>query len=308
MHLRRVLLLALIFCFAAPSAFAQEDEFLTPLAPAPAAKSKGKVVKQRKPAKGKKPAKGAEEEPLESEFLTPLVKKTELLVKFSGVARGTRLFVDDKELGPVSRTPVELEPGEHSIVVRKMGYRDFSRRVTLKPGELTEVAVSLDATAGFVSVKADVAGARVLVNGEDKGQAPLDSLMLPAGSYEITVEREGFRPETKRIAVRAGKDYSVEVNLRPEAIAQTDQPRAPILTPSETSSSPLKPLPTEVSTSKPLTSRWYFWAGVGAVVAAAAVGAVVATSQPLGVNDVCPSGCDAVINPPGASSVGRVAF
>src|SRR6218665_2904622 len=183
MHLRRVLLFALVLCFAAPSAFAQEDEFLTPLAPLSAAKSKGKAVKQRKPAKGKKPVKSAEDALLESELLTPLVKKTELLVKFSGVARGTRLFVDDKELGPVTRTPVELEPGEHSIVVRKLGYRDFSRRVTLKSGELTEVAVALDATAGFVSVKADVAGARGVRHGQGKGKGPLANPNAPPRSH-----------------------------------------------------------------------------------------------------------------------------
>jgi len=313
MLLRRVLLFALVLCVAAPSAFAQDDDFLAPLTTSPpAAKGKAaKPAKGKKPAKtakGKKPAKEPEAVDESSDMLAPLVKKTELLVKFSGVARGTRLFVDDKELGPVGRTPVEVEPGEHTVVVRKPGYRDFSRRLTFKDGDVTELAVTLDATAAFVSVKADVAGARVLVDGEDKGTAPLEGLMVSAGMHEITVQREGFRPETKRISMRAGKDYSVDMSLRPEAVAQTDQPRAPVLTPTEAPApSPLKPLPAEVATSKPLTSRWYFWAGVGAVVAAAAVGAVVATSQPISPGDVCgATPCDAVINRP--ASAGGVSF
>ncbi|QRK04040.1 PEGA domain-containing protein [Archangium violaceum] len=328
MLLRRAFLIALLLCFAAPSAFAQGmDDLLAPLTPPSSDKAKGKGkskatrsksskaskrAKAGRGSKGSKSGKGSKQGPAsapeeaetaeapssDADLLAPLVKKTELLVKLNGVGRGARLFIDDKDVGLVPRGPIEVTPGEHTLVVRRPGYREFSRRVTVPEGESTEVSVLLEATAGFVSVKADVEGARVLINGEDKGVAPLDSVMLPAGSYEIVVQREGFRPESQRIAVRAGKEYTVGVNLRPEALAQTDQPRAPILTPSSTETpSPLTQEVPAVSTSTPLTKRWYFWAGVGAVVTAAAVGTVIA-SQPLDPDKVCGGTCDGVINKP----------
>ena len=322
MLLRRASLIALVLCLAAPSSFAQGmDDLLAPLAPsASGKKGKGKTTQRRTPkapkkapkaakgGKGAKKGKGAKAtapEPEEQEqaegadLLAPLVKKTELLVKLNGSSRGARFFLNEQELGAMPKGPIEVDPGEHVIAVRKPGYRDFSRRITAKEGELTEVGVLLEATAGFVSVKADVAGARVLINGDDKGVAPLDNLMLPAGSYEIVVQREGFRPESQRIAVRAGKEYTVDVNLRPEAIAQSDQPRNPVLTPSVSEPSPLTQKPVAEVSSRPLTSRWYFWAGVGAVVTAAAVGTVMATSQqPLDPDKVCGGTCDGVINRP----------
>jgi len=325
MLLRRASLIALVLCLAAPSSFAQGmDDLLAPLAPsASGKKGKGKTTQRRTPTKapkkapkaakggkGAKKGKGAKAvEPEEQEqaaedegadLLAPLVKKTELLVKLNGSSRGARFFLNEQELGAMPKGPIEVDPGEHVIAVRKPGYRDFSRRITAKEGELTELSVLLEATAGFVSVKADVAGARVLINGDDKGVAPLDNLMLPAGSYEIVVQREGFRPESQRIAVRAGKEYTVDVNLRPEAVAQTDKPRAPVLTPSAVSEpSPLTQKPVAEVSSRPLTSRWYFWAGVGAVVTAAAVGTVMATSQqPLDPDKVCGGTCDGVINRP----------
>jgi hypothetical protein len=312
---RRVPLIALVFCLVAPCAFGQgsDDDLLEPLTPS--SSSKGKPAKAKKPAKvikGKKPAKATAEavQEDESDLLTPLVKKTELLVKFNGGTRGTRLLVDDKELGSVSKNPVEVDAGEHTVVVRKPGYRDFSRRITVKQGERAELAVSLEATAGFVSVKADIAGARVLVDGEERGRTPIDDLLLSAGSHEIVVEQEGFRPESQRIAVRAGKEYTVNVNLRPGALAKADEPRAPVLTPSAVAEpSPLVPKSAEVAPSKPLTQRWYFWAGVGAVVAAAAVGTVVATSsQPLDPNAVCGGVCDGVINRPMSGGNGGLRF
>ena len=328
MLLRRAYLIALVLCLAAPSAHAQGmDDLLAPLTPSAGKKGKGKgKVTQRRTPKAPKKAKatkggkagrggkGAKATPPEPEaqeeqesaqadgadLLAPLVKKTELLVKMNGSVRGARLFLNDQELGAMPKGPIEVDPGEHVVTVRRSGYRDFTRRVTAKEGEVTELGVLMEATAGFVSVKADVAGARVLINGEDKGVAPIDNLMLPAGSYEIVVQREGFRPESQRIAVRAGKEYNVDVNLRPEAVAQADSPRAPVLTPSAVSEpSPLTQQPAATVSSRPLTSRWYFWAGVGAVVTAAAVGTVMATQQqPLDPNKVCGGTCDGVINRP----------
>ncbi|OJT27278.1 hypothetical protein BO221_04650 [Archangium sp. Cb G35] len=324
MLLRRASLIALLLCLAAPSSYAQGmDDLLAPLAPSSSAKKgKGKTTQRRTPkdtkkkapkaakgAKGKK-GKGAKAvEPEEqadaqaegSDLLAPLVKKTELLVKLGGTsARGARFFLNEQELGAMPKGPIEVDPGDHVVAVRKTGYRDFSRRITAKEGELTEVTALLEPTSGFVSVKADVEGARVLINGDDKGVAPLDSLMLPAGSYEIVVQRDGFRSESQRIAVRAGKEYTVSVNLRPEALAQSDKPKAANLTPSLSDPSPLTPQPAPaVASASPLTSRWYFWAGVGAVVTAAAVGTVMATSQqPLDPNKVCGTTCDGVINRP----------
>ncbi|MCY1081078.1 PEGA domain-containing protein [Archangium lansingense] len=320
MLLCRAFLIALVLCLAAPSAYAQGmDDLLAPLTPSgKKGKGKAKTTQRRTPkaskkatkaTKGKK-GKGAkatppeESEPEQAEgsdlLLAPLVKKTELLVKMNGSVRGARFFLNEKEMGAMPKGPIEVDPGEHVVSVRRPGYRNFTQRINAKEGELTELAVLMEPTAGFVSVKADVEGARVLINGEDKGVAPLDSLMLAAGSYEIVVQREGFRPESQRIAVRAGKEYNVDVNLRPEAVAQADSPRAPVLTPSSVSEpSPLTQQPVAELSSRPLTSRWYFWAGVGAVVTAAAVGTVMATQQqPLDPDKVCGGTCDGVINRP----------
>ena len=325
--LRRALPIALILCFLAPPAFAQGgDDFLTPLSPSKGktskpAKTKPKPAPKRAPPakvvkKGKKPGKAGKEpeatpvatpEPAQNNnndpLLAPLVPetaKTELLVKAPGAPRGARLLIDDKDMGPLPKNSLEVTPGEHTLTVRRSGYREFSRRITAKEGEVTEVGVQLDAVAGFMSVKADVPGARVLINGEDKGAVPLEGLVLPPGSYDIVVQRKGFRPETKSIAVRAGKDYNIDVSLRPEAVA-SDEPRAPVLTPSTpvATTGPLTPEPAAVATSTPLTQRWYFWAGVGVAVAAATVGTVVAT-QPLKPVDVCGGPCDGTINAPSA--------
>ncbi len=319
MHLRRAAILALSLCLSAPQAFGQGmEDLLAPLTPEPT-QSKGKRVKSKSKSKKSKRRSSrskksrSSRQSAEADLLAPLVKKTELLVRLGSGLKGARLFLDNREIGLLPRGPMEVAAGAHSVVVRRSGYRDFSRTLTAKEGELTEVDVMLEARMGFVAVRSDIPGSTVFVNGEAKGPAPLEGLMLAPGSHEIVVRREGYRPETKTLIVRAGKEYSADFTLRPDLgdlVASSDEPRAPVLTPkpAEPASSLLAEPPAVASSSTPLVQRWYFWAGVGAVATAAVVGTVVATQPgpaPLSPDQVCGGPCDAIINGPAGAGIVR---
>ncbi|HZI16499.1 MAG TPA: PEGA domain-containing protein [Myxococcus sp.] len=325
----RLVLFALVTVLAAPSpALAQEDDLLAPLTPQTKSSrtkpGKTKVVKKKRVPAPKKPpraktsvrgAKGKKQQPQvaqpeEDDVLAPLAPaKTELVARITGGVRGAKLVVDGREVGQFSSSTlaVELPPGPHSVVVRKQGYADYSRRIEVKEGGPTEVAVSLEATHGFGMLSADVPGAMVYVDGKQVGPAP-QSVLFEPGSREIEFRAPGFRPDVHNITVFAGKPYEVVGNLRPEedtSIAMGDAPTNPDFKPGPTPASrpdPLAPAPEvrEVSASKPWYGRWYVWAGVGAVVAAGTVGAVMATQggaqPPLTAGDVCGGNCDAVIS------------
>jgi hypothetical protein len=310
-----------------PAAAAPEDDLIVPIEPArPATAEKPEPTEDdlivpmpsgpKKPATAKKPPPAST--PAEDDLIVPITPgKSELLVKLSGGVKGARLFVDNKEVGslPLS-APLQVEAGEHTLVVRRPGYAEFSRRVTAQEGKPVEVNVALEAVAGVVSVVADVAGATVTINGQPRGEVPLNGLLLKPGSYDIVVSAPGFTPEPKSLAVRAGRDYTVTANLRPaesstsSVVATADRPQQPVLTPktpavSETPSIPLTREEPVASVSQPWFKRWYVWAGVGAVVTAATVGTVMATRTPAPLdlradpdNSVCGggTGCDAILN------------
>ncbi|WP_426754209.1 PEGA domain-containing protein [Myxococcus sp. Y35] len=324
MSFHRIVVFALVTVLAAPaSALAQDDDFLAPLttpseSPKPKPKPKVRVKKKpsrvtKKPArsKSKKPATPAEDDLL----LAPLTPaKTEVLVRLTGNVRGARLFVDGKEFGVLSAAvvPVEVKPGEHQLLVRRPGYADFTRRIDVKAGSQAEVLVSLDATMGFATLTADVADAVVLVDGQKVGTVPQANVLLRPGSREIEFRAEGFKPDVHNVTVFAGRTYEVTGNLRPllePAVASADAPKSPVLEPSAKLGNDEEPPPglsfadapeePEVESSRPWYGRWYVWAGIGAVVAAGTVGAVMATqgggASPLSPTDVCGGDCDAVL-------------
>ncbi|NMO20754.1 PEGA domain-containing protein [Pyxidicoccus fallax] len=337
MSFQRFVLFVLVALLAVPSsAFAQDDDdpLAPPLAPKPKSSrtkaGKTKVVKKKpareKPAKvTKKPAKTpktktargkagkkAVEPVVEDDPLAPpqMLAKTELLVRISGNVKGAKLLVDGKDAGILTAAPVPVEvtPGEHLLVVRKPGYADFTKRIDVKEGSQTDVAVSLEANMGFASLTADVPEAVVFVDGEELGRVPQMNVLLKTGSREIEFRAPGFKPDVHNITVFAGRTYAVEGQLRPLEDTSTvasaeDVPRKPGLDarPRDTTTTVGgldQPNPDditdEVSSSKPWYGRWYVWAGVGAVVAAGTVGAVMATqgggADPLTQEEICPEG------------------
>jgi PEGA domain-containing protein len=284
-----------------PEAAPSDDDLIVPM-PAPS----------KKPATAKKP----EPTPSDDDLIVPIGGKGQLLVKVPAGMKGARLLVDNKDMAALPMTaPLQLDAGEHTVIVRRPGFNDFTRRVTTQSGKPVELAATLEAVAGVVAVTADVADADVTVNGQPRGKAPLNNLVLKPGSYDIVVSKQGFQPETKNIAVRAGKDYTVAVSLRPAettAVASADAPKQPNLTPpapavTQNPTIPLTQPEPEVAQSPPLYKRWYVWVGAG-VVAAAATGVLVATqsggTRPLDANkDVCGGTCDGTINAPGSGIV-----
>jgi hypothetical protein len=315
MSLRPVAVFALVTALAAPRAFAQDDDLLVPIeAEKPGPKSKQKTAKKRppkKPGSSKKPVAAPAPAPVEDELVVPMAPapaKTELLVKLLGGVKGARLLVDNKDVGGLPGAPVTLEPGEHTVVVRRPGFAEFSRRINVEEGKSNEVSVALDAVAGVLSVTADVPNAKVSIDGQPRGQVPLMGIELKPGPHEIVVSRDGFLPETNKLAIRAGRDYTVNAHLTPNAVASNDRPERqpePNIVPAPPSvTEPQVPLlnepePTEVSEDRPWFKRWYVWAGVGAAVAAATAGTVMATkstTKPLSPGEVCGGPCDGTLN------------
>ncbi|RKH49764.1 PEGA domain-containing protein [Corallococcus llansteffanensis] len=315
MSLRRFAVLSLVAALAIPSGvFAQDDDdLLAPVDEKPAkSKAKSKPAKpkttttKRKPVPKKERLGTRKGKPGKTPAVAPEPEKSLLAFKLGSNARGAKVTVDDQEVNP--QTPLELAPGEHTVVARRLGYSDFTQRVMVAPGETTDVTVSLEAATGFATVTSDVPRVTVLVDGVRVGVTPIDNMPIKPGQHEIEFRAPGLK-DVKNIIVRAGQLYVVEGRLRPAAVAsaESDVPRTPVLepkaSPTELVESPGLALGTEQppevkeSTSKAWYQRWYVWAGVG-VVAAAGVGAYAVTQGPAKLDankDVCGGQCDAVI-------------
>ena len=291
--------MVLLLAVALPTAaWAQDDDDLAPLAPLGKPKPKPKPKPKAQP----KPKATPKATPVDDELapIAPIAAKGELTVKVSAALAGAILSIDGKEVGALPLPPQSTATGERTVTVKKPGYAAFVKKVLVPGGKNVEVEAKLTAVAAVLSVTSDSPGAQVLLNGRSIGTVPLNDVEVPAGPAEVTVIKEGFREESQKINFVAGKEYPVVVKFNAPTVASSDRPTDTKLTPNLVQNDvPITGV--SAAPSEPITSKWYFWAGIaaGAVAIAAGVSAgVVVGSQPRtpSETEICgPNGCDGCI-------------
>jgi hypothetical protein len=141
-------------------------------------------------------------------------------------------------LGSTPLSAVRVVSGPAELEVTKEGYLPVRRRLVLEGGKSQTVDLALlsSDTNGMLSVRADVANAEVFVDGARIGVTPLET-QVPAGTHTITLEHPDRDDYETSAAVPAGGVRTLDVTM--------DSPS--------------------------VTSRWWFWTGVGAVVVTGAI-------------------------------------
>jgi hypothetical protein len=142
---------------------------------------------------------------------------------------------------------VKLPAGSHVIEAGAPDHVAGRREITVVAGTAQTVALDLAAIphSGHVTITASQIGARVAVDGNDMGPAPV-TIELATGGHQVEVMAPGFAPSRSELAVAAGQSRTVTIVLELPPVAET----------------------------APFYHRWWFWAGVG-VAAAATVGTIL---------------------------------
>jgi hypothetical protein len=171
---------------------------------------------------------------------------------------GAQVVVGDRIYGETgSLSEVRLVAGKTRVEVRKEGYYPVRRDVQLTGGQTTALEFTLQSrsTAGVLAVTVTPAGARVRIDGKFEGNAPVE-LVLPAGTHTVDVTQSGYEPLSSKAVVKADGRADVRLTLQ------------------ETPG---------------ITSRWWFWTGVGVVVVSGvAIGVALTTNRSPANGDFSP--------------------
>ncbi|HTY41396.1 MAG TPA: serine/threonine-protein kinase [Thermoanaerobaculia bacterium] len=125
-------------------------------------------------------------------------------IQFSSVPVAT-LSVDGKVVGPsVPARSLMLDEGEHTVRYEAKGFPVHERKFTVGPK--SEDRIHYQFPVSMLVIEAPQwAGANVLVDGKFRGTLPGSAhLPLAAGTYTVTLSREGMNPATERITVTEG--------------------------------------------------------------------------------------------------------
>ena len=107
-----------------------------------------------------------------------------------------------------------LQPGKHSVSVRKAGYSADSRTVDVAAGDKSTVLIHLAQLMATLSVKSDPHGANVYVDGRDTGKTTPAQINVDKGQHILLVRMMGYIDETTNAQFIAGQTVSWSPTLR----------------------------------------------------------------------------------------------
>jgi len=159
------------------------------------------------------------------------------LVGPTKVEKSSGVWVDGQYLGYLKELKgskkVLVLPGEHEISVRQAGYKDFTQKLILEPGQKLTLSVAMekDPQAQYpeqtAQVKMSVSPNRaaVLVDERyvghvDEFDGPGQALLLPPGRHRVKITLPGYQTFDTEVSLLATQQFELKTDLVKGSITQ----------------------------------------------------------------------------------------
>jgi len=150
---------------------------------------------------------------------------------------GARVLLRDKVIGITPLPPTRLAAGSATLELELDGFFPMRREIVIPAAGSLALELELHArsSSGLLIVHTVPSGARISVDGQRQGtSSPSVELALNAGAHRVNALREGYDEASVPVVLRAGSTRNLHL---------------------------------ELERSVPITSRWWFWASAGVVIA-----------------------------------------
>ncbi len=142
--------------------------------------------------------------------LTPEMSPNQGTIKVVSPVPEAEVFIDGAGVGKVPQEK-RAAAGEHFVVVKLNGYKEFNQKVRLEAGQNLTVSAELKAV-GRLRVLSNPQGATVMVNGFEAGKTPLDT-EVEVGETVVRIEKLGFNSTERTVTIDGGKTETVSADL-----------------------------------------------------------------------------------------------
>ncbi|HEY5947144.1 MAG TPA: PEGA domain-containing protein [Kofleriaceae bacterium] len=130
-----------------------------------------------------------------------------------------QVFIDGAAVGKI---PIEkkISAGEHPVVVRLDGYKQFEQKVRVEAGQTITVQAVLK-PVGRLRVLSNPAQATVVLNGIPAGKTPLDQ-EVEVGETVVRIELPGFQAFEQTLTIEGGKTQNISRDLAVAGLSESE--------------------------------------------------------------------------------------
>jgi hypothetical protein len=140
-------------------------------------------------------------------------------VEITSNVPGADIFIDDKSIGSVGRTPLSqnLKPGKHTFWVSAEGYDEYRQEVDVVANEVTPIKAPLKgAPVGKLNITGPgIEDAAILLDGKVLCERGPCLKGVAQGDHTITVTRPDTKPYSRRITIQARTETQIRITLAP---------------------------------------------------------------------------------------------
>ena len=136
-------------------------------------------------------------------------------VSFNTSPAGAVVSVDGQELG---QTPLlaEILEGEHEILVKLPAHKAWTQTLAVIARQsLSLPLIELEQADGLVLLQSTPSNANVTMDGVFQGQTPLEIIVPPGTSHELSFFLNGYQETRRSFTTRPEEEVSLLVNLDP---------------------------------------------------------------------------------------------
>ena len=136
-------------------------------------------------------------------------------ISFASQPAGAEIIVNGEVLG-VTPASLQLLQGAYDVTIKRSGYKAWQDDLLVEAGVARQLpAVALEAADGLVFIRSTPGNANVTINGQYRGQTPLEVSLPPGQEHEIRLFRTGFDTAVRRVRTSAEEERDMTVALDP---------------------------------------------------------------------------------------------
>jgi hypothetical protein len=160
----------------------------------------------------------------------------------SKIEKGSGVWIDGQYLGYVDELKgskkILLLPGTHKLSVRQNGYQEFTREVTLQPGQKQLVTVTMTKAPGYVmpavtseiKISVNPDRAAVFLDGQYVGHAGEfggvgRSMIVAPGHRRLSISLPGYNTFNTEIDLAPNQKFVLKTDLVKSNNPQMEEPK-----------------------------------------------------------------------------------
>ena len=136
-------------------------------------------------------------------------------ISVSSFPDGAAIWFDGVPYGNTSSLPIRMPAGNHTLLLMKAGYRNYSADIKIPGGESvhTEAVLTKIPDTGSFIIDSVPPGASVHLNGTYKTLTPAVLEKIPTGDYELVLTKPGHPALAGRFNLTGGDTYEIVAYL-----------------------------------------------------------------------------------------------